>query len=481
VLAAAFCLGKVGVTKQQLTQIKRPPKVKIPANSIYSRSRSFPSVKFESDSHLTSFGGLVIFQPLFARLNLWERLAACCAHLEQGSLYSHALTLRMLVVHLLLGFNRLRDLEYYNSDPMVLRTLGLKQMPSVPTLSRLLARFDGRSTAALRDCVRDFVLERLAALRLPSITLDFDGSVLSTKRHAEGTAVGFNQHKKGARSYYPLFCTVAQTGQALDVLHRSGNVHDSNGALDFIEQCVARVRAHLPRVRIEVRIDSAFFSDASVRALEALGVSYTISVPFERFVELKGKIEARRKWRAIPGRDDASYFEERWKPRSWARKARFLFIRTLEPKQDKEPVQLDLFRPVDNQWQHKVILTNKISGAGKVAAYHEGRGYQEKIFADMKQDVSLSYVPCRRRAANETWLLCAMLTHNLGRELQLSAQPEPRPATMKRTVLWVFESLASLRRNVIQRAARLTRPQGKWTLTLPEIPALRSAIERYAL
>ena len=153
----------------------------------------------------------------------------------------------------------------------------------------------------------------------------------------------------------------------------------------------------------------------------------------------------------------------------------------MEPKQDKEPVQLDLFRPVDSQWQYKVIITNKSTGVGRVAAYHEGRGYQEKMFGDMKQDVLLGYVPCRRRAANEMWLLCAMLAHNLGRELLLSAAPEPRPATMKRTVLWVFESLATLRRNVIQRAARLTRPQGKWTLTLPEIRALRAAIKRYAL
>ncbi|MCA9200495.1 MAG: IS1380 family transposase, partial [Planctomycetales bacterium] len=74
------------------------------------------------------------------------------------------------------------------------------------------------------------MLDRLAELALPRITLDFDGSVLSTKRRAEGTAVGFNKKKKGARSYYPLFCTVAQTSQVLDFLHRSGNVHDSNGA-----------------------------------------------------------------------------------------------------------------------------------------------------------------------------------------------------------------------------------------------------------
>ena len=92
----------------------------------------------------------------------------------------------------------------------------------------------------------------------------------------------------------------------------------------------------------------------------------------------------------------------------------------------------------------------------------------------------MAYIPCRRRCANEMWLLGSMLAHNLGRELQLAAQPEPRKATMKRTVLWVFESLHTLRRNIIQRAARLTRPQGKWTLTLPDIPSLRDSILRYA-
>lgn len=48
------------------------------------------------------------------------------------------------------------------------------------------------------------------------------------------------------------------------MLHRSGNVHDSNGAAEFITQCVARVRERLPRVNIELRMDSAFFSDADI-------------------------------------------------------------------------------------------------------------------------------------------------------------------------------------------------------------------------
>jgi hypothetical protein len=44
------------------------------------------------------------------------------------------------------------------------------------------------------------------------VSLDFDGSVLSTHRRAEGVAAGYNKKKKGTRSYYPLFCTLAQTG-----------------------------------------------------------------------------------------------------------------------------------------------------------------------------------------------------------------------------------------------------------------------------
>jgi len=47
------------------------------------------------------------------------------------------------------------------------------------------------------------VIEGLQREQLPRVTLDFDGSVQSTKVHAEGTAVGFNKNKKGARSYYP--------------------------------------------------------------------------------------------------------------------------------------------------------------------------------------------------------------------------------------------------------------------------------------
>ena len=98
--------------------------------------------------------------------------------------------------------------------------------------------------------------------------------------------MGFNKQKKGKRSYYPLFCTLGQTGQVLDMYHRPGNVHDSNGAEDFILRRIRDVRSAVPGVKLEARLDSAFFADKHVNMLDKENVEFTISVPFERFAEL---------------------------------------------------------------------------------------------------------------------------------------------------------------------------------------------------
>ncbi|MFT5408688.1 MAG: hypothetical protein ACI9NC_001398, partial [Verrucomicrobiales bacterium] len=128
----------------------------------------------------------------------------------------------------------------------MLAAAGLSRLPSVPTVARMLGELDAEALTGLREYNREQVIWRLIDEHLPRVTLDFDGTVLSTRRRAEGSAVGFNKTKRGARSYYPLFCTVAQTGQILDDLHRSGNVHDSNGAADFVIRCVLEIQAAMP-------------------------------------------------------------------------------------------------------------------------------------------------------------------------------------------------------------------------------------------
>lgn len=450
--------------------------MKFSRTATHRKTHALPQLRFE-EQQLTSFAGLVVVQQLFVQLDFKERLRSCFRHLGGSSIYGHPSVVLLLVVHLLLGYRELRDMRYYRDDPLVRRVLGLSQLPDVATVSRALAGADDDSADKLRALLGEIVLMRMAALGLKRVTLDFDGSVIGTNRYAEGTAVGFNRKKKGQRSYYPLFCTVAQTAQVLDVLPRSGNVHDSNGAQAFIADCIAAVRAVLPRATIEVRMDAAFFSDAILRQLEAARVEYTISAPFDRLVALKQHIEARRRWRRLDA--GRGYFERRWKANSWNTHRRLLFIRTETRRQHKAPVQLDLFVPYDYDYEFKAIITNKRLGARKLLEFHNGRGTQEGIFAELKSDNQLDYVPTRTWVGNQIYLLSALFAHNLARELQMVAHAPTRRTLEKRPALWDFPRLDTLRRTLIQRAGRLIRPQGQLTLSMSANSAVKDQMLHY--
>jgi hypothetical protein len=229
-------------------------------SEIHARYHKIPALRFREDRKLTSFAGLIVLQALLARLELKKRLQAACGHV--AGLYGMSAIMMVVTAHLMLGFRRIREMDYYHDDPYLPRVLCLHQLPDVSTVTRTLSRADDAAINNTRREIRAVVAERVVTAGLRRVTLDFDGSVTSTTGHVEGTAVGYNKKKKGARSYYNLYCTVAQTEQFFDVHFRPGNVHDSNGALEFMDDCFKYMEAAAPRELIlEARVDGAFFND----------------------------------------------------------------------------------------------------------------------------------------------------------------------------------------------------------------------------
>ena len=429
---------------------------------IVRRVHAIPDVGFDRDRKLTSFAGLVLFQAMFAALDLRARLRACFEHLGRRRDFGHARVLLQLVVHMLMGFRRLRDRDGYADDPLVCRVLGVSRLPDVATISRTLATADAKAVDRVRRLVGELALDRAVTEELPRVTLDFDGSVLDTRRHAEGTAVGYNPRRKGTRSYYPLFCTLSQLGMFVDMLHRAGNVHDSNGALDFVTRCIERVRRRLPRAILEARLDSAFFHQNLLSVLEEHRVQYAVSLPFANYIGLRHLVESRERWVRID--DRWSYFETTWRPKRWRRKRRIILVRQRRVVQRKGPLQLDLFEVVERKFEYKAIVTNKQTHAANVLAFLNGRGCQEAILGEAKEHASLDYIPCRRRVANQLYSLAAMLAHNLGHELQLRASPTRRGQAPSRAPQFELMTLGTLRDRLIRRAGRLTRPHGRLQL-----------------
>ena len=130
-------------------------------------------------------------------------------------------------------------------------------------------------------------------------------------------------------------------------------------------------------------------------------------------------------------------------------------------------------------FRFKVVLTNKALTAAKVVAFHNGRGGQEGIFAELKSHNALSYVPTRTWRGNQVYLLSAVMAHNLSRELQMMTRPAQRTTQEKRPALWQFEKLTTLRQRIIQRAGRLIRPQGRLTLSMSANSAAQNELLHY--
>ena len=106
-------------------------------------------------------------------------------------------------------------------------------------------------------------------------------SIHRRRTRSGGALVGYNKKRKGARSCFCLFfCTLAQTAQVLDFLHRSGNVHDSNRAREFILACIQEVHQALPGMRHGnlAHGQRLLQRRGIVSALQAAGVEFTPSV-----------------------------------------------------------------------------------------------------------------------------------------------------------------------------------------------------------
>ena len=151
----------------------------------------------------------------------------------------------------------------------------------------------------------------------------------------------------------------------------------------------------------------------------------------------------------------------------------FLFTRKKTKKQRKGPLQLHLFEPRDYNFDYKVVVTNKTESAKHLVLFHNGRGSQEAIFGDAKQDTDLSVIPTKRLMGNQIYNLCRMMAHNLSRDIQILADSSSFRVKPKRPAVWKFQTLDTLRHRIIQRAGRLTRPQGELTLTMSANQAVR--------
>ncbi len=413
---------------------------------------------------LTSYGGLELLRRYVRRLDLPRRLQAACAAL--GGDYGGARLALLLLALPYVGARRLEHLQYLVGDPLVRRFAGLARVPTARTVSNWLRRFTQETLRPLIRLNQDLVLDTLARLDVPRLTLDVDGTIVRTGATVAWAFRGFNPHHRKDRSYYPL-----------RVKNRPGNVHDSKQSAAFLRELIDGVRGRLGRRRpLEFRMDAAFFQPDVLRLLAARSCAYAIKVGYWSWLPLKQLAAERRHWHALaPG---VTGFEHRLAIPQWKLRLRVMIYRKHVQHESPKNFQLDLFTPDDGHFEYYAVATNLPLSLPALYAFIGGRGAQEKTIAELKGEFALDVVPTRHYGANCAWQQLSILAYNVARSFQLDTIATPRRRSRKRTYGYVLRSMRTLRFLLITRAGRLTRIGGRNVLRLAQNPATEALYTR---
>ena len=435
------------------------------------------SLRYEA-SGLTSFAGLELIARFLKALDFKGHLRRVQGALPASDFGSVPMVLVVLVM-LITGARRVRHVGYVEGDPLVERICGLGRMPTQHTLGRWLRAFDDRSVKALHSVNERLVGEIIDRSELRRLTLDVDGSVVSTGLKVEGARRGFNPHRRKVPSYYPITAYEANTGQVLRVQNRAGNVHDGKASVEFLEALFAQLDATLERRhRLEMRMDGAFFRADVIDLLEAEGAEYAIKVPFYEWLGLKERVARRRRWRRVD--DGVECFEQRIRVKAWSRALRVVIYRKRVMHRTAKNYQLDLFDPDDGYYEYSAIVTNKTISGRTLWFFLCGRGTHEKVYGELKGGFAFASVPTQRYEANSAWQVMSILAFNLMRALQ-TGTTERRRSNRKRRAIRLFRSIHTLRYQFINRAGLLVQPNGRSTLDVGSNAVVRErfqAVER---
>jgi hypothetical protein len=449
--------------------------VRISKEQIRARSKGNPALTFGSE-RISARGGLELFGRFLRAIELPGRLRQALRGVGLEGDYGAVRMVLVVLALLLVGGVRVTHLALLGVDPIVLRFCGLHRLPSDRSVVRWLKRFTPEALVRLGDLIRDLVYGDVERVGLRRLTLDVDGTVLRTGAKVDGAERGYNPHHPKDRSYYPLTAHVAELGQVLRVWNRPGNVNDSHNADGFLRSVVGELRQRFGRIALDVRLDGAFFVPRLLATVEKLGVGWAIKVPLWKWLGIRDEIALQRRWARVDARIEG--FETWISIPRWDQHLRVVVYRKRVFHDTRKNFQLDLFSPDDGTFEYSAVATNKELGVRALWHFMAGRGGHEKTLAELKRNLGFAAIPTRDRMANAAWQMLCVLALNLVRSFQLRLGAVRRPRTWKRTFGFVFESVQTLRFELIHQPARLVRPQGKLELRYAVSEPVRQRIVR---
>jgi hypothetical protein len=191
----------------------------------------------------TPYGGIGLIHQLVRRVGLVEaidrRLHLFKIHLPYHE-SDHVLN---LAYNMLCDGRCLEDLELRRQDEAYLNLLGAERIPDPTTAGDFCRRFDPADLCDLQAAIDDTrckVWAQQPAAFFEQATIDADGKFVETDGECKQ---GIDISYKGLWGYHPLVITLANTGEVLRLVNRSGNRPSYEGAAVRLDESIALCRS----------------------------------------------------------------------------------------------------------------------------------------------------------------------------------------------------------------------------------------------
>lgn len=188
-------------------------------------------------------GGIGAIHLLARRIELPQRIDAEMHILKQHRPYRDSDHILNIAYNALCGGRVLDDIELRRNDEGFLNALGAQAIPDPTTAGDFCRRFGDSDIEKLMSVINEVRLgvwqKQGAKFTGKTARIDADGSLVPTTGECkEGMALSY----KGIWGFHPLLVSLANTGEPLFIVNRSGNRGSAEGAAERLDQAAQLCR-----------------------------------------------------------------------------------------------------------------------------------------------------------------------------------------------------------------------------------------------
>jgi len=201
-------------------------------------------VKFELSDRVvgTAHGGLGLIHQLAIELGLPQAIDSRLHLFKVHLPYHESDHVLNLAFNTLCGGTCLEDLELRRQDEAYMNLLGAQRIPDPTTAGDFCRRFQRQHLQELNAAIDDARLniwKQQPAAFFAQAIIEADGTMVTTDAECKR---GIDINYKGEWGYHPLAVTLANTGEVLRLLNRSGNRPSHEGAAAYFDESIALCR-----------------------------------------------------------------------------------------------------------------------------------------------------------------------------------------------------------------------------------------------